>query len=233
LRPAHYSVSGKNADQTARSPERGRFPHADKNPGGQIMETLNRDTNDNGNNWKIRVNGKSSITIRGCHEITASLVIPPQFYNIPVAIIEKKAFKCCELDNIAFPPTIEHIEQEAFSKNHLTELVLSAVFSLATAAFYKNHIKRLVLPQGLESIGDFCFYGNCIENLELPDTLHSIGVLAFGENPIKAITIGPNVTLPIGHAFSPIPGFEPVYHKNAKKAGRYVFSSGEWYIHGR
>jgi hypothetical protein len=192
------------------------------------METLNNGTN-NEDNWKIRVNGKSSITIRGYQEMAASLVIPAEFRKIPVVIIDKRAFKDHGLYNISFPPTIKYIEQEAFSKNHLTELDLqSGIFSLAAAAFYKNHIRRLVLPQGLEHIGDFCFYQNCIENLELPGSLRSIGVLAFGENPIKTITIGPDVTLPIDHVVSAIPGFELVYHKNAKKAGHYVFSSGEW-----
>jgi hypothetical protein len=193
----------------------------ERNHGGRkIMNELN-------DKFKIRQNGKISSTIRGYAGSARSLIIPAKINGISVTVIDKRAFKVSGLSAVELPPTIECIEEEAFAKNNLEEVVFhSAVTSISMSAFYKNKLRRLVIAPGLKRIENFCFLGNQLERIALPDSLSYLGMLSFAENPLKEITIGPGVTF--DPAVEAIPGFDHVYDGNGKIAGRYVFIDGKW-----
>ena len=63
---------------------------------------------------------------------------------------------------------------------------------LRDGAFYKHYIRieNVVIPQGVETIGNFAFYTNMLEFLKLPSSIKSIGSSAFFGNQIIELTLG-------------------------------------------
>lgn len=63
---------------------------------------------------------------------------------------------------------------------------------LCDGAFYNHYIRieNVVIPQGVETIGDFAFYTNMLEFLKLPSSIKSIGSSAFFGNQIIELTLG-------------------------------------------
>lgn len=67
------------------------------------------------------------------------------------------------------------------------------VVRIADAAFENQGIDAVVLPEGLQIIGESAFKGNSIKNVDIPDSVTEIGKAAFEENGIEVIEIPKNV----------------------------------------
>lgn len=69
-------------------------------------------------------------------------------------------------------------------------------YSWGTAPWYGLGIDKLVLEEGITSVGDYAFIGTWLGNgtLELPDSLCSLGICAFQSINSHSLTIGPNLT---------------------------------------
>ena len=62
-----------------------------------------------------------------------------------------------------------------------------------------NNLTSLVLPEGLEEIGDFSFYNNKIERIEIPASVKRIGMGAFYGNPLEYVNLlNTNITIGCG-----------------------------------
>lgn len=103
--------------------------------------------------------------------------------------IGSSAFEYAPLKTINFPSSLESMGNWAFSKTSLGEVDLSetAVTTLEERVFYYcEGLKKLLLPQKLVSINDYCFeHCSSLEySLELPETLKTIGWAAFNCAPV-------------------------------------------------
>ena len=112
--------------------------------------------------------------------------------------IPENAFNTCGLKNVNIPKSCTKIEKNAFAHNSLSE------------------VKELVLPDGLQTIGDSAFVvtmgsgtneGIGITSLTIPSSVKSIGANAFsGRRNLAEVTVeddnNPGTTLTLGdHAF--------------------------------
>lgn len=79
---------------------------------------------------------------------------------------------------------------------------VTAISSGSDLPVFPPNVKRVVLPSGLKSVGDFAFCGVRLESIELPDGLEAIGRMSFASTFIEGVEIPDSVkTLGYG-AFS-------------------------------
>ena len=107
-----------------------------------------------------------------------------------------------------------------------------AVRAIAERVFVQKNLTSVVIPAGVEKIGEGAFAENKLVKTVIPDNV-TVGRWAFmdneekGENLISEVTIGNNVThlaVRNGHNF---PTF---YEAKKRKAGTYIFdeAKGTW-----
>ena len=79
----------------------------------------------------------------------------------------------------------------------LTKLTLpSTVKSIGKFAFYKTALKSVILPEGLEEIGDAAFSHTSLSgSLNLPKSLNSIGERAFSHTNISSVNLNEGMML--------------------------------------
>lgn len=121
--------------------------------------------------------------------------------------IGREAFEYAPLKTINFPSSVENIGNWAFSNTSLGEVDLSetAVTTLEGRVFYYcKGLKKLLLPQKLVSINDYCFeHCSSLEySLELPETLRTIRTCAFNSTPVTIPHFPKNLTWIGESAFS-------------------------------
>ena len=121
--------------------------------------------------------------------------------------IGREAFEYAPLKTINFPSSVENIGNWAFSNTSLGEVDLSetAVTTLEERVFYYcKGLKKLLLPQKLVSINDYCFeHCSSLEySLELPETLRTIRTCAFNSTPVTIPHFPKNLTWIGESAFS-------------------------------
>lgn len=149
-------------------------------------------------------------------EITVA-EIPDQFNGKPVKVIgEGCFFNCTALKEILIPATVETIGAQAFALcTGLTELILSDSITEigewtfrdcrglkkvvlpknlkqiphGMFSFCKMNDPEIILPEGLEIIGDHAFWGAGQFELFIPERVRDIGVGAFymGPHPITEL----------------------------------------------
>lgn len=83
--------------------------------------------------------------------------------------------------------------------NNLEEIELPAIKNLGNATFayiYKNKIKKIIIPEGIKTIGQICFLGALAPNItvRIPSTVEKIGADAFSW--LKDVTFIFNRTIP-------------------------------------
>lgn len=131
--------------------------------------------------------------------------------------IGERAFVKCAFASIVLPSTLETIEQGAFDDCPITTVTASgdASYSVAMSSaetwyvsegtkemldFYpvvvSDNLREIVLPEGLERIGEMALYGTDIEEIIIPDTVREIGKEAFKDSSLlKSIAIPEGVSI--------------------------------------
>lgn len=117
-----------------------------------------------------------------------------------VKTIDEYAFQKCMVREIVLPKSLEKIGTECFDNCLELEKVTfqSAVEIIPTAAFYGcEKLKEMILPEGVKEIGEEAFASlKSLEKLVLPESLEKIGPYAFWGSGTQAlqITVPKNVT---------------------------------------
>ena len=100
--------------------------------------------------------------------------------------------------------------------------------SIAQSAFHSSGIKELIIPEGLESIGDYAFSGcSNLEKIMIPNSVTDIGESAFlGCISLESIVI-PDSVIGIGEdMFSDCTSLKKVVLPNTlKEIGDYLFNN--------
>lgn len=108
-----------------------------------------------------------------------SVALPKNLKDIP----EKTFYECSSLRDVNFPKGLERIGDFAFAYCYdLGSFDLpGSVRTLGTGAFVGCGIDRnpLVLPEGIEEIGDSCFVESFYSEIVLPSTVETVGKRAF------------------------------------------------------
>ena len=103
-----------------------------------------------------------------------------------------------KVTSVTIPSSVRTIGYSAFDyADKLTEIdVPASVTTLERAAFYCTGLKKVILHEGLETMGIRAFYGNGqLTDIKLPQTLKSIGFEAFYNcDQLTKLYIPDNVT---------------------------------------
>ena len=103
-----------------------------------------------------------------------------------------------DIERIIFPETLERIGDSAFARcENLKDVVFpKKMKSIGKSCFESTDIQKIVLPEGITEIPDFCFLYTLITDIQWPSTIRVIGynALSFcqeeGEKDIIAIPEG-------------------------------------------
>jgi hypothetical protein len=71
----------------------------------------------------------------------------------------------------------------------LSVVIPPGVEVIGDYAFYHNRLTHLEIPDGLTAIGDVAFAENALESLILPESLTSLGVEAFARNRLSGLSL--------------------------------------------
>ena len=147
-------------------------------------------------------------------EINTHVIIPEKNGNgDDVAAVAPEAFADCGLTGVTITAdTIEHIGEEAFSGNDITDLELGeGVKTIGKDAFKENSLVRVTLPASLESVGEGAFSYNDIDSLVFTEGGSAdlaIAANAFAGNKLKSLQVCDNLDALSGTAFSGNPGMD-------------------------
>ena len=109
---------------------------------------------------------KQGYIVTDCLTIEADIKIPELYNGLPVREIGDSAFRYFAMDSLSLPRSLRKIGNEAFM-----------------GLTYDSQITEIVIPEGVEEIGDRAFY-YCptVKEITLPTTLKKIGTNPFGLN---------------------------------------------------
>lgn len=122
--------------------------------------------------------------------------------------IGMSAFQNSKLTSISIPDSVAVLGQGTFTgSSKLTSVKLPAsVKEIPTAMFNAGSsidmkLSEVVIPEGVEKIGDYAFSGTHIEKLTLPSTLQEIGNSAFWNHQLEELEIPGGVKVIGEYAF--------------------------------
>lgn len=109
--------------------------------------------------------------------------------DIPEGVTEigEMAFAGDRLTSLKIPSTVTKIERKAFHLHHIKELTVPGnVKEIGESAFEGTYkaitLEKLVLNEGIETIGSKAFRYGYLENVELPSSLKNLETDAFADN---------------------------------------------------
>ena len=109
---------------------------------------------------------------RGAVDLTddAGNMIKSISYEIPegVEAVRTKAFyKCSDIRSLTLPTTLKTIEEKAFFRCGITEIILpEGLDAIGKDAFAYTGLKAIDIPSSVKTIGEYAFY-NCTSLLEI------------------------------------------------------------------
>ena len=134
----------------------------------------------------------------GVEEFTGLIKCGDYYYDDPVTIELPSTIKSItgtingkRLISITIPENVETISRVFWEAENLETVIfmgnklreLNGTFARTT------NLKNVVLPEGLETIGDFTFENSGIPKLKLPKSVKRIGVNAFHESGLESIEL--------------------------------------------
>jgi len=132
------------------------------------------------------LDGGKSLEITGYVETKQNVNIPSRLHGLPVAGIGNAVFAGKELIKVAIPNGVAAIGAEAFAKNPLTSVSISAdnpTYVIKDNFLLSKDEKSLILYFGSE------------ENVTIPDGITTISPGAFSSKQLTGITIPDSVTV--------------------------------------
>ncbi len=152
---------------------------------------------------------KETGAITGYTGKVGCFMIPAKIDGTPVKSIGKNAFfKNPFIAAVTIPEGVESIEQSAFAAPPMLSRVNfpSTLKTIGKGAFNGAKLDRLVLPEGLEIIGESAFHTafglNKPGEIVIPSTVTEIGAKAFSSHKAERVVIGENVQTIGSEAFS-------------------------------
>ncbi len=137
----------------------------------------------------------NEITITGYDSSCPNdVVIPSKIDNLPVTILNDESFNSMGLTSVILPNTLKHIygfdTNGVFAHNNLTSIVLpEGLETIGDYAFYKNQITSVIIPSSVTDMGEAVFYGNKIKSVTINSSGH-IGYGTFANNEIDTLIFG-------------------------------------------
>jgi hypothetical protein len=157
--------------------------------------------NDNDSVWNFSVSG-DEVTITGCANCPADLVIPATINGSSVTSIGGNAFQNNQLTSVTIPDSVTSIGDVAFQNNQLTSVTIpDSVTSIGVFAFADNQLTSVTIPDSVTSIGEAAFQNNQLTSVTIPDSVTSIGGFAFARNQLTSVTIPAGLTSIDDHTF--------------------------------
>ncbi len=148
----------------------------------------------------LTVIGKGSFGCSGIESIT----LPDSL----ISIGESAFYECVNLKSINIPKSLAYLGNEAFYNSGLESMEYNAVNLLIDpnnqfAPFNTcTNLTEINFGKDVKSIPDFCFWGIEAENIVIPDGVESIGQCAFSHcSKLSNISIPDSVTYIGNHAF--------------------------------
>ena len=147
-------------------------------------------------------------------------------FNDALQEIGVGAFETCRIGNLVIPDSVTEIKPYAFSTSNIGSVTIGkGIKKISPGVFSGAKVKTVSLPDTLEVIEESAFWYCEIKEIVIPGSVHTIGRDAFSDNPLSEITIGANVVLgPSGRSDREFNSFIDFYHKNNRRAGKYVKS---------
>ena len=126
---------------------------------------------------------EDTIEIMGYNGTETDLVIPSQINGYTVVGIFDLDIDECDVETLTVPDTVKYIGRR-YDGNSLDEALNSLQSDLQIPT-----LQKVILPEGLESIGKGAFSGCNLQEVNLPSTLKYIGTSAFEGCYIDNFTI--------------------------------------------
>jgi len=113
------------------------------------------------------------------------VVIPERIYGRPVEIIAAGAFAYKGLSSVTIPNSVTILEGSTYVDSNSYG---------STGAFSRNNLTKVILGNGLVTIGDGSFSWNrSLKEIIIPNTVTTIGINAFNGCGLTSVTIGRDV----------------------------------------
>ena len=137
----------------------------------------------------------------------SNIIIPSEYYGLPVKSIKHDAFRgCSNLTSITIPNSVTSIGYSAFNScSNLTSITIpNSVTSIGRYAFYScSNLTSITIPNSVTSIGSYAFYScSNLTSITISNSVTSIGSYAFALcHNLTSITIPNRVTSIGSYAF--------------------------------
>ena len=120
--------------------------------------------------------------------------IPPKSILFPLSVstIEESAFSRCDITELILPPTIKNLGHRAFSVcQQLTKIQLSEnVHTIPESCFEGcSSLRRIKIPSGVMRVEENAFAATPLEDVYFAGSTTEIAACAFGSKPSPALTI--------------------------------------------
>lgn len=138
---------------------------------------------------------------------TIRIVVAPEVKGLPVTTVGRRAFEhLANVDTIELPKSIRKIEPYAF----------------------QSAMVQVVIPDGVESIGEHAFYGSLITAIHIPESVQTIGKYAFANTKLTEVTLPEGLTDTGEGAFMNCKRLESVHLPSTlDKIGNKAFNGDE------
>ena len=150
-----------------------------------------------------------------------------------VTSIPSQAFKdCTTLESIYLPEGVTYIAPDAFEGCTNLKYIISPNSDNYTMFVYNGEImavapsvKELVVPEGVQSVGNVVFDYSKVENIVFPKSMENIKYRAFYQHPTLQSVVLNGYTNIADYAFSGCYSLESVTYAVGNEYGRYQIGS--------
>ena len=136
-----------------------------------------------------------------------------------VKVIEPSAFSDNLISSLTLPESL--VTLNGFAGNKITSIIIpNNVETIGEFTFYKNQLTSATIGSSVQSIGNYAFSGNKLTTITIPNSVKTIGRDAFAFNSLTKATIGTGVTRISQGAFACYANSNPGLSRIVNKTGR-------------